>query len=267
VTDDAAQRARRTYDAAADHYDAEPLGFWQLVGTRTVERLELAGGERVLDAPCGSGASALAAAEAVGPGGRVVACDIAENLLALGRAKAAGRRNLEFRLADMRTLDFPDESFDTVVCVFGIFFIPDMVGQVRLFWRLLRPGGTLAVTTWGENMFAPGDGAFWSAVAGVRPDLVRRYNPWDALVTPEGVRRLFADAGIPDAVAEPEEYEQPLRSAEDWWTIVLGSGYRGTVDALEAFEQELVRERTVDAVKGVQAVRVPVVFGTARKPV
>jgi hypothetical protein len=67
-------------------------------------------------------------------------------LIDLGRAKseARGLGNIEFRVADMLALGYPDESFDAVVYVFGIFFVPDMAGAVRELWRLVRPGGRLA---------------------------------------------------------------------------------------------------------------------------
>ena len=197
MLDDHARRASDTYNAASDHYDAEPLGFWARVGQRTVERLGLRSGAAVLDAPCGSGASALVAAARIGPDGHVLAIDLAERLLALGRAKAAAARlaNIEFRTGDMRAPGAADASFDAVVCVFGIFFVDDMDAQVRRLWRLLRPGGAIAITTWGSGMFAPGDAAFWAAIAAVRPDLVRGYNPWDALVNENAVRDLFARAG------------------------------------------------------------------------
>ncbi|MGH6960223.1 MAG: hypothetical protein ACREE7_07060 [Dongiaceae bacterium] len=52
-------KAAATYNAAADHFDAAPLAFWDRYGRRTVERLGLAEGALVLDAGCGSGASAL----------------------------------------------------------------------------------------------------------------------------------------------------------------------------------------------------------------
>src|SRR5215475_2276681 len=92
-------KAEKAYNAAADLFDAEPLGFWARYGRRTVERLGLGRGARVLDVCCGTGASALPAAEAVGPEGVVVAVDLAEELLKLGRAKAAaaGLPWLQFR--------------------------------------------------------------------------------------------------------------------------------------------------------------------------
>ncbi len=59
-------KAEKAYNAAADHFDAKPLAFWDRYGRRTVERMALRGGASVLDVCCGTGASALSAAEAVG---------------------------------------------------------------------------------------------------------------------------------------------------------------------------------------------------------
>jgi len=81
--DDAKARAAATYDAAADSYDDPANSFWNRFGRRTVERLRLPPGARVLDACCGAGASAIPAAEAVGSRGAVLGIDLAQNLLAL----------------------------------------------------------------------------------------------------------------------------------------------------------------------------------------
>ena len=80
-------KAAATYDAAADHFDDEPLGFWERIGRRTVERLALSAGANVLDVGCGTGASALPAAQAVGPNGIVVGVDLSVRLLDRARVK------------------------------------------------------------------------------------------------------------------------------------------------------------------------------------
>src|SRR5262249_56918042 len=104
------------------------------------------------------------AAAAAGPDGRVVGVGVAGRLLARARAKAARRNlgNIEFRTGDMERLEFPDASFDAVVCVFAIFFVADMAKQVRALWRLVLPGGRLALTTRGPRMAEPGS-ARWGA--------------------------------------------------------------------------------------------------------
>jgi ubiquinone/menaquinone biosynthesis C-methylase UbiE len=121
--DDAKKKAASTYNAASDFYDHPANTFWSRYGRHTIERLRLTAGERVLDVCCGSGASAIPAAENVGPTGSVIGVDLAENLLALARSKAKerGLTNIEFRSGDMTQLPFDDGSFDVAVCVFGIF--------------------------------------------------------------------------------------------------------------------------------------------------
>ncbi len=139
-------KAAAAYDAAADHFDDEPLSFWERIGQRTVTRLELPSGARVLDVGCGTGASALPAAQAVGRDGFVLGVDLSGRLLNRARAKAMalGLDNVEFQLADMTRLGYPDGHFDAVVSVFSIFFVPDMEGLVRELCRMVRPGGKLA---------------------------------------------------------------------------------------------------------------------------
>src|SRR5215471_18217968 len=167
--------AAHTYNAAADFYDASPLSFWDYFGRRTIDLASLASGSQVLDVCCGAGASALPAAETVGPTGNVIGIDVATQLLELARKKAIQRNlgNIEFEVGDMLSMRFPVASFDAVICVFGIFFVPDMVMAVRELWRRVRPGGKLAVTTWGPNLFEPGSNTFWRSIMAVRPDLYK----------------------------------------------------------------------------------------------
>src|SRR5262249_55529720 len=154
---DAKMRAMSTYNAAADFYDHPVNTFWEVSGQLTVSRLQLEAGARILDVCCGSGASAIPAAKAVGPNGFVLGIDLAEGLIELAKAKATRRQleNIEFQVADMLDVEFAPSSFDVVICVFGIFFVPDMDEAIRALWRLVRPSGQLAITTWGPRFFEP----------------------------------------------------------------------------------------------------------------
>jgi ubiquinone/menaquinone biosynthesis C-methylase UbiE len=258
-----------TYNHAADHYDCEPLSFWDRFGRRTVERLALAPGMSVLDVCCGMGGSALPAAERVGPTGRVVAVDLAQNLLDKGSKRAADRdlRNIEFRRGDLEALPFADRSFDALICVFGIFFVPDFREAIRRLWRLVRPGGFLAITIWGAKQFEPADGIFWDAVRREDAELFRSIKSWSKIVEPDPFRTLLIECGVsdPKVVAEPGTH--PLNAPEDWWTIILGSGYRSTVDALSPFDREKVRMATIEGVEreGIRELRTDVVYAIASK--
>src|SRR5205085_9638759 len=138
---------------------------------------------------------ALPAAQAVGPEGRVLGVDLSARLLEQARTKATahGLKNVEFRLADMAALGFPDSHFDAVISVFSIFFVPDMEGLVRELWRMVRPGGKLAITTWGERYFAPVYAIWREVIQAERPDLYTAFNPWDRISLPEQLDQLLRD--------------------------------------------------------------------------
>ena len=270
MPENAQARAALTYNAAADFYDASPLSFWDYFGRRTIELASLASGSRVLDVCCGAGASALPAAEAVRPTGTVVGVDLAKQLLQSARAKAVQRRlgNIEFEVGDMLAMRFPVASFDAVVCVFGIFFVPDMAMAVSQLWRRVRPGGKLAVTTWGPKFCEPANATFWSSIKDIRPDLYKGFNPWDRINDPAGLRKILDEGGVasPNIIAENRLH--PIKSHEDWWTIVLGSGYRGTVEQLTLTERQEVKKANLAFIhdENISAVETNALYALATKP-
>jgi ubiquinone/menaquinone biosynthesis C-methylase UbiE len=269
VSQSAQARAAFTYNAAADTYDASPLGFWDYFGRRTIELASLPQASRVLDVCCGAGASALPAAEAVGPTGHVIGVDLAKQLLELARAKAAqrGLSNVEFEVGDMLSLRFPVASFDAVVCVFGIFFVPDMAKAVSELWNRIRPGGKLAVTTWGRNFCEPANNAFWCSIKNVRPNLYKGFNPWDRIDNPASLKNILDEAGVASPKISAENRLHPISSAEDWWAIVLGSGYRGTIEQLTQAERDKVKEANLAFIRNenISVVETNVLYARATK--
>ncbi len=264
-----ARRAARVYSAAADHYTLRSLGFWDRFGAETVSRLQLAPGMSVLDLCCGAGASAIPAAHAVGATGRVLGIDVAAPLLELARARSVreGLSNIQFRHGDATKTELPDESFDAVVCVFGVFFAPDMTAFAQEMWRLVCPGGVLAVTTWGPGLFEPGNSVFWQCIADIEPSLYKSFNPWDQITTPAALAELLTGAGVARPTVEAVEARHDLEHPDRFWDIVLGSGYRATFDALTPEQRDQLRERLLAELRvgDVSVVQTDVVFGTASR--
>ncbi len=121
--------------------------------TADYDRLGLARGDRMLDLGCGFGRHAF---EAARRGADVVALDAGrdevEGVVAMFAAMAAAGEFDALTLhsaavqGDALHLPFPDGAFDRVICSEVLEHIPDDVGAMRELTRVLRPGGTMAVT-------------------------------------------------------------------------------------------------------------------------
>ncbi len=250
--------AATTYNHASDTFDAEPLGFWNRHGRKAVELAGLRHGDTVLDVGCGTGASAFPASAAVGPSGRVTGVDFAEKMVEVARRKAdeLDCRNIDFQCLDMRSMPFPDGSFDALISVFSVFFVDDMEALINEFWRLLKPQGRLVVTVWGPNSFEPGGPVFFEELeklGGVAP---KGPPPWARLTNPDGLADLILAGGAaePDIVSA-DDY-QPLKQAGDFWTLVMGSGFRGEVEKLDPPTRAELEKNVIErvAAKSVQRI-------------
>jgi SAM-dependent methyltransferase len=216
---------------------------------------------------CGSGASALPAAEAVGPKGLVLGIDITEALLEQARQRAAalGLRHAAFQCASVESLSFHAASFDAVISVFGLFFIDDMSGLLARAWEWLAPGGVLAITTWGEDVLAPGEALFQEAVKREAPSV---HTPGHAarLDTPEKIASVFAAAALPPATIERDRWEMPLASPEAFWPVIMGTSNRGAYEALAAPARERVRLAVLAGLRGVRTTAMDTLYAVVRRP-
>jgi hypothetical protein len=133
---------------------------------------------------------------------------------------------------------------------------------------MVRSGGQLAITTWGPQLFEPANTAFWDAVRAERPDLYKGFNPWDRMCDPPSVKAMLREGGVDAEEVIAEAGQHPLHSPQEWWTIVLGSGYRGTIEQLEPAARERVRQANLQYIRDTQlrAVEANVVYAVARKP-
>ncbi len=168
----------------------------------------------------------------------------------------------------MTNLRFETGSFDVVVFVFGIFFVPHMVAALRELTRVVRSGGHVVITTWGPRFFEPVTAAFWNSVRAVRSDLFKGFNPWDRISETQTLQALLETATLSDIDVVAESDWQEVNSPDDWWAAVLGSGYRGTVDQLSTDEREQVRTENLEFIRRekIHRVEANVIYAVGKKP-
>jgi SAM-dependent methyltransferase len=176
-------------------------------GEELVHGLGVRPGMEVLDLGCGDGTTALPAAEL---GANVLGVDIAGNLVAAGKARAAaaGLANLQFQEGDASDLkDLADARFDLVVSIFGAMFAPRPFDVAREMVRVTKPGGRIVMGNW-----IPGDPTLVAQI--LKISAAFSPPPPEGFVSPvtwgveANVRDRFGAAGIPaDRITcEPATY-------------------------------------------------------------
>jgi trans-aconitate 2-methyltransferase len=137
----------REWDAETYHKVSDPQFEW---GLKTLDRLQLSGDEVVLDAGCGSGRVTEKLLERL-PGGRVIAIDGSEAMVAKAR-EALGER-AELRYGDLARLEM-DSEVDVVFSTAVFHWLPDHDNLFRRLRRALRPGGRLVAQCGGQGNVA-----------------------------------------------------------------------------------------------------------------
>jgi ubiquinone/menaquinone biosynthesis C-methylase UbiE len=160
---------------------------------RLLDASQIQFGQRVLDVACGTGILAREAVLRIGSTGSVVGLDPNPGMLAVAEQLAP---TVEWRQGMAESLPFPDQSFDLVVCQFGLMFFTDRRQALREMLRILTPGGRLGVAVWNSIDNIP---AYACEVAVL--ERIAGRQAADALRAPfvlgsrQTLAKLFADAG------------------------------------------------------------------------
>lgn len=118
---------------------------------RLAKHARIHAGQRVLDVACGTGVVAVTAARL---GAHVTGLDLTPELLVRARENAAiAGVSIEFHEGDVEALPFPEAAFDVVTSQYGHMFAPRPAVAVAEMLRVLKPGGTIAFSTWPPEVF------------------------------------------------------------------------------------------------------------------
>ncbi|MFA6311516.1 MAG: methyltransferase domain-containing protein [Sterolibacterium sp.] len=226
------QLERAGYNLIAARY-AAAAELRATLHTALLDAAGLAGGQHILDLASGPGILAQAALPRVSPGGRVVASDLAEAMLAESRSQHPA---ILHAAADGERLPFVDGCFDRVLCGLGLMFFPNEALALAEMRRVVKSGGRIAVSVWAD---APQVPLVECALACMRRLLpapkVARLSVF-RLGDPERLAGLLSATGFTEPHVETCELQSSFKAPEDYWQafLDLAGGAAGSLSRLPA---------------------------------
>ncbi|NHC34847.1 class I SAM-dependent methyltransferase [Scytonema millei] len=222
---DRKQQVTFGFNLAAPGYDSPALRFLPACANRVVEIANLQPGQRVLDIATGTGTAAIASARKVGSKGQVVGIDLSQNMLEQARQKIANTdlNNINLRQEDAEKFSFGDNSFDTAICASGIFFLSDMLAGLREWWRVIKPGGTVVLSSFSKMAFEP---MAETISAQIQAYEVPSPSSREQIDTPEKCFNIMQAASFEKIELQIEQLGYFLSSLDEWWELVWNAGFR-----------------------------------------
>jgi SAM-dependent methyltransferase len=240
------------WDSVAPGWESNAEFVDQHLGAATellLENLGVGTGDQVLDLASGPGGAGLAAAERVGPSGRVVLADVAPAMVAAAGRRGAALAQVETMVCDQAAIDAPDSSFDVAISRHGLMFADDPVAAVAEAGRVLRPGGRYGAITWGSRESNPWLGVILDSVGeqfGVEFPPPGIAGPF-SLDQPDRLSAALDGGGLVNV--EVLELATPMRGAslEEWWQRVpqLAGPLAQALAGMEPEVREEIRERAL----------------------
>ncbi|MFI5161295.1 MAG: class I SAM-dependent methyltransferase [Sphingobacteriales bacterium] len=240
-------------------WDQFIMDFLRPMGDAIIERLGINEDDIVLDIAAGTGEPGLTIA-ALAKKGKVVGSDLSEEMLMLASENAStkGLTNYSTQVANVCELPFADDTFTAISCRMGFMFFPDMQLAANEIYRVLKPGGRVAISVWS----APEKNFWYTAMTSVikkhievppvipgGPGMFRCANPGLMI-------GIFEKAGFTHVGDKDIDSKVDFVDAENYWLnrtelsesviVALSNADETTVAAIKNDTYALINANSVD---------------------
>ncbi len=213
------EKISRAFGYTKAQLDSAPQGANMGLGCGNPQAIaSLKEGETVLDLGAGGGFDCFLAARSVGESGRVIGVDMTADMVSKARrnAEKLGANNVEFRLGEIEHLPVADDSVDVIISNCVINLSPEKINVFREAWRVLKPGGRLAILDVVALQTLP---------AAIKNDLALISGCVGGTEKIEDIKSMLSDAGFSDINIQPKNESRdnirewfPGRNLEDYVT-------------------------------------------------
>lgn len=238
------QHITGVFNAVATDYDSAALRFFPLTANSMVDFLKPSQDWTVLDVATGTGALAIALAQAL-PHGRVMAVDLSEAMLAQAEENInkLSLNNVDLLQMDGEQLEFHSDYFHAVTCSFGLFFIPDMDEALKQWRRVTCPGGTVLFSSFTETAFQQLGEYFVEDLKQAGVDVDSKPLASTRLHGADACHELMAAAGLVNVQQVEIQHGYYLQDENEWWDAVWGAAMRGLVLQIPPAERDAFKRR------------------------
>lgn len=215
--------AAEPWNLVADGYAETTMKVFEQFADEAIAASKLKPNSTVLDVACGPGTLALRLAQHAE---QIHGIDFSESMLAVFRDKIerAGHRNIDLHCGDAQTLPYADATFDAAFSLFGLMFFPDRGKGFKEIHRALKPGGTIAVTSWAPVDESPAMMSMFGALRAIKPELPQPQRSVTTLENPDLFKQEMEEAGFRDVEIRRVTKAFPVGTAPEFWaSMVKGS--------------------------------------------
>lgn len=215
--------ASEPWNLVANGYAETTMLIFEQFAAEAIAASHLKPGATILDVACGPGTLALKLAR---DAGQVHGIDFSQNMLDIFQKhiESKGHSNITLHCGDAQALPYPDEMFDTAFSLFGLMFFPDRNKGFAEIHRTLKPGGSIAVTSWAPLDQSPAMQTMFGALRAIKPDLPQPQRSIATLENPDTFKREMEEAGFKKVEIRLVTKAFPVITIPEFWeSMVKGS--------------------------------------------
>lgn len=199
------------------HYDRY-LGpmFFEAYALDLCSRIHSPSVKSALELCCGTGRVTRHLTNILMPDARLIASDVSPDMMSVAKEKLQASTKIDWQIIDAQQIPYPANTFDLVVCSFGFMLIPDRKKAFEDTFRVLKPGGTLLMSTWDKLERNEASFVFRAIIKKYFGDsLPETYKLPFSMHQPELIREELMAAGFSKVDVEVVEKKSVCASAKE----------------------------------------------------